>query len=244
MVLGGGLLTATMCAALALTSHVLPAMLVMLITGAGSLAVMSTLMMSAQMALPYWVKARGMAITQMVFSGALTLGSLLWGAVAERTGIPLTLAIAAAGLAAASVLVLRWPLRIQEGIDLTPSVHWPPPITAERVADDRGPVMVTVEYRIDPNTRSAFSDILERLGQVRRRDGAFYWDHFVDTSDPTRHVEVFLTESWVEHLRQHERVTAADQHLQDQVAAFHTGGEPPKVTHLINAHMDIDIGTG
>ena len=46
-------------------------------------------------------------------------------------------------------------------------------------------------------------------------------------------VETFLVESWLEHLRQHERVTQADRRLQEQVQRFALG--TPKVTHLIGA---------
>src|SRR5205085_9285687 len=96
LVFGGGLLAAAMTAMLATAHHMVLAIPVMLITGAGSLAIMSTLMLSAQIALPSWVTARGLAIVQMVFSGALTIGSLLWVAVADRAGLPWTLVVAAA----------------------------------------------------------------------------------------------------------------------------------------------------
>jgi hypothetical protein len=45
-------------------------------------------------------------------------------------------------------------------------------------------------------------------------------------------LETFLVESWLEHLRQHERVTKADMSIQETVQRFHTA-RTPKVTHLI-----------
>ena len=42
-----------------------------------------------------------------------------------------------------------------------------------------------------------------------------------------------MLESWLDHLRQHERVTEADRRIQEQVNAFHRGPTGPKVTHLI-----------
>jgi hypothetical protein len=42
-----------------------------------------------------------------------------------------------------------------------------------------------------------------------------------------------VTESWAEHLRQHERVTAEDREAEQRARAFHLGPEPPKITHLI-----------
>jgi hypothetical protein len=42
----------------------------------------------------------------------------------------------------------------------------------DKIEHDRGPVLVTVEYRIDPRNRQAFLGALEKLGYERRRDGA------------------------------------------------------------------------
>jgi transmembrane secretion effector len=46
--------------------------------------------------------------------------------------------------------------------------------------------------------------------------------------------ETFMVDSWLEHLRQHQRVTKADRTLQNAVSRFHTGG-PPRITHFIAA---------
>ena len=137
LVLGGGLMAAAMTALLATAHHIAVAIPIMLITGAGSLAIMSTLMLSAQVALPPWVKARGLAVVQMVFSGALTLGSLLWGALADWAGIPWTLVVAGAGLAGASFLTLRWRLPSEGGRRLQ---AFPALATiAGSITNDRGP---------------------------------------------------------------------------------------------------------
>jgi hypothetical protein len=80
--------------------------------------------------------------------------------------------------------------------------------------------MVTIEYRVDPAQRTAFAEVLERVGRVRRRDGALLWEHFADKANPARHIEVFIAESWLEHLRQHERVTVADRALEDELRRF------------------------
>ena len=95
--------------------------------------------------------------------------------------------------------------------------------------------MVTVEYRIDATRGAAFAEVLERMGHVRRRDGALLWEHFADTADPSRHVEVFISESWLEHLRQHERVTHADRALEEELRTYQIGDKAPIVTHLISA---------
>jgi hypothetical protein len=47
-------------------------------------------------------------------------------------------------------------------------------------------------------------------------------------------VETFLVDSWLDYLRQHERVTNVDRVLQTQVQRFQLEGMP-KVTHMIAA---------
>ena len=74
---------------------------------------------------------------------------------------------------------------------------------------------------------------MREVSRIRRRDGAMQWGLFVDSADPTLHTEVFMVSSWIEHLRQHERVTHADTDLQDRARAFHLGPEPPEIQHLI-----------
>ena len=108
------------------------------------------------------------------------------------------------------------------------------PITAQNIAYDRGPVLVTVEYHINPQNRAAFLKAIARLEQQRRRDGAYAWGIFEDAAEEGRILETFLVESWTEHLRQHERVTNADRVVQEAVQRFHIHGAP-KVTHYIAA---------
>jgi quinol monooxygenase YgiN len=164
----------------------------------------------------------------------MTVGSAVWGQVAAIVGLPLAHFIAAAGALAAIPLTWRWKLQTGAAIDLTPSMHWPAPVLTHDVEPDRGPVLVTVEYRIDPRDREAFLAALERLCRERRRDGAYRWGVFEDAAEDGRFLETFLVESWLEHLRQHQRVTNADRVLQSAVQRFHVEGAP-KVTHLIAA---------
>jgi quinol monooxygenase YgiN len=108
------------------------------------------------------------------------------------------------------------------------------PIVAKHISRDRGPVLVTVEYRIRPQDRDVFLQALAKLEHGRRRDGAYAWGVFEDTAQEGRMLETFLVESWMEHLRQHERVTQADRVMQDTVDRFDQDGEP-KVTHFVAA---------
>jgi quinol monooxygenase YgiN len=94
--------------------------------------------------------------------------------------------------------------------------------------------MVTVEYRIDPARADEFAQIMNhQMRTIRRRDGAFMWELFSDVEQPARIVECFMVESWLEHLRQHERMTVADHEVIEKARTFHLGSEFPRVTHLV-----------
>jgi MFS family permease len=194
--------------------------------------VLASFNVSAQVALPDWVRGRGLAMFVTVFFGAISLGSAVWGYVAGLIGLPEAHLIAAAGALAMIPLTWRWKLQTGAGIDLAPSMHWPAPVIDRDIESDKGPVLVTVEYRVRPESRDAFLAALETLGEERRRDGAYAWGVFEDAAKEGRFLETFLVESWLEHLRQHQRVTEADSALQGAIYSQHIDGAP-EVTHYI-----------
>ncbi len=200
--------------------------------GAAWLALLSSFNSSAQAVLPSWVRGRAMAIYMLIFFGGLAGGSVLWGTAAAYIGIPRALLVAAGSLVAAFVLTARFKLSRAELLDLTPSMHWPSPAILVQPGPDDKPVLVMVEYRIDPDQADQFGMAMRRLRRTRLRDGALQWNLFVDSADPQRYVESFLVESWLEHLRQHERVTMADREIEREAAAFHKGEGLPRVTHF------------
>jgi MFS family permease len=209
-----------------------------LIAGASWIAAVSSLNVSAQVALPEWVRGRGLAVYVTVMFGALTVGSAIWGELAALAGVPCALLIAAAGGLIAIRFTWAWKLQTGANVDFSPSLHWPDPITTHTIEPDRGPVLVMIEYRIDPTNRKPFLLALGRRSLERRRDGAYDCGIFEDPADEGRFVETFLTDSWLEHLRQHGRVTNSDRVLEHTVRRFQLG-EGPKTTHLISARPGV-----
>lgn len=205
-----------------------------LIAGASWITAVSNLNVSAQVALPDWVRGRGLAMYVTVMFGALTLGSAIWGEAAVWAGVPMALGAAAVGAVIGIALTWKWKLQTGANVDFSPSMHWPDPVTAGPVEPDRGPVLVLIEYHIDPSNRENFLRALGRVARERRRDGAFAWGVFEDPAAQGRFIETFRSDSWNEHLRQHRRVTNADRVL-EQAARIFQVGEGPKTTHLISA---------
>lgn len=219
--------------ALALASSFWIAGAAMLAAGLAWIGMLSSLNLAAQMASPGWVKARALAVYLLVFQGAMTGGAVLWGTLAGRFGVPAVLAAAALGMLATTALARIWRLPQDSAVDLTPSNHWAEPVTAIPPEGDRGPVLIEIEYRIDPDRRAEFVAALRGFRSTRQRDGAIRWDVWEDVAEPGRVIEAFVVESWIEHQRQHARTTQADRLSQRLLHEFHLGERPPLVRHLL-----------
>jgi len=205
----------------------------MLLAGVAWIACMSSFNTAAQTVAPAWARGRVLALFTLVLLGGLAIGSAAWGGFASRFGIARDLDVAAIGLIAVVLFSLRYRLIRLEDLSLTPWVHWPEPVVVAQPKPDEGPVLVTIEYRIDPNRAPEFRRAMRDMRRVRRRDGAFRWGLYSDTADPSRFVETFVVESWAEHLRQHTRTTEADRKIEERAFAFHLGDDPPEAKHLI-----------
>ena len=233
LVAGATVLYAIATLAIAHSGNVVAAGGAMVALGAAWITVVAPLMTAAQAALPAWVRARGLALFWVVFMGGMTAGSVIWGQAASWFGIPYALTFAAIGALVGIVASWKFKIGQHDVDDLSPSLSWPTPMAGDAFEVDRGPVMVTVEYRIDPVREEAFSEAMHDMRRLRRRDGAFMWELFDDIEEPGRKVECFMVESWIEHLRQHERVTVADRDVIAKTRGFHLGNASPKVTHLV-----------
>ncbi len=231
----GSLGIAVMTAFFAVATSQWQALLAGILFGISWVLVLSSVNISAQQALPNWVRARGLSVYLMIFFGGISLGSAFWGWLASHYSI--VIAMNSAALGAVLFALLTCKIKLQQGgeMDLTPSMHWPVPLAAQSVEFDQGPVMVTIAYQINPQDQVDFLHAIHRLRAVRMRNGVYRWGVFENTEIPGQYLEYFMEDSWAEHLRHHERLPKQDKILQDQALIFHQGEEPPKVTHYIAA---------
>jgi MFS family permease len=205
---------------------------VMLIGGAAWVVFFSLINALVPNLAPDWVRARVLAIFILVYQGSFALGSVAWGALAQRAGVRVALLYAGIGTVGTMLFVLFAKLP-DTTADLSPWIHWRTPITDKELASDldRGPVLVTTEYTVNPEQGELFVEAIHELGRLRRRDGAYWWGIFRDTEVPDVYLETFLVDSWAEHLRQHQRETQADRELERRLSSYVVG--EPKVHHLI-----------
>lgn len=210
--------------------------------GAAWLGLLSTLHVSAQTAVPQWVRARALSVYLMVYAAGMTGGAVLWGAVAKSHGVPAALMIAAAGLLVAMFITWRLTLGGEDGLSRSAPAALMRSAGHDDIAPERGPVAVHVEYSVAHDDAEAFVTAAQSMERIRRRDGALSWGLFEDPDTPGRYVETFVVESWAEHMRQHHRGTAGDAPLFERVRAFHRGDGPPKVTHWIAVNAADETG--
>lgn len=227
-----GLLYAATLTVIALVPSFLAALAALVLSGVAWMAVTSTLQAELQLMLPAWVRARGVAVYMVTFTGAQTGGALLWGVVANRLGLrPAILAAAVVVLAAALAGLLR---RVPETghLDPQPAVYWTDPRLAFDPQPDTGPVLIAVHFTVAPERQHDFLTSMEELRRSRRRTGATRWELYRDGEHPERFVEVFRVPTWEEHLRQHEgRLTASDRTIEEAALAF---SDPPAwADHLL-----------
>jgi quinol monooxygenase YgiN len=227
MITAGIVLQTGAALAFALSTNVVVLGAAMVASGFAWISVASSLGVTAQLALPAWVRGRGLATVQMAYMGGGTLGALLWGQIATSWSLVAAFAVSAVGAAASFLLARRYPVSTLREENLAPSQHWREPELVTSVEHDEGPVQVMVEYQSDPKNDSAFIALMKQSRQSRMRAGASSWAFFRDPENPGRYVEQWVEESWLELLRHRDRLTVSERELRDAKWAFHIGSEPP-----------------
>ncbi|MEO8133225.1 MAG: MFS transporter [Betaproteobacteria bacterium] len=244
VVTGGAILWTVASLIVAAAEHTALALVGVCAAGAAWVSVLASLSAGTQSAAPAWVRARAVAMSLVVMQAALAVGSVVWGSIATVAGTPAALATSSGLLLVLLALNRRVRVRLGNDADVTPGVQLPDlAIKVEPLPDD-GPVLIQIEYRIDPENRDAFLRSIHKIEATRRRNGASAWRVFRDLGEDGRFVERFVISSWAEYVRLRTRMTIADRHLQDRVEQFQRKGVPLGVSRLIGiTEHDMPPGT-
>ncbi len=231
LVLRATLLQSVAMVAVAVAPNLWVAALSMLVNGMAWITSANSLSVSAQLALPDWVRARGMSMYQMAIMGGSAIGAALWGQIATVSSVPTALLVAAGSGVVCMLLAQRWVLDTSLEEDLTPSREFKAPVADAPPGD--GHVVVTIAYVIDPLRADDFKALMKESRRSRLRQGALGWDLLRDMGKPGHYIEQIIDDTWTEHLRRFDRVTASDVALRERKLAFHIGDEPPVITRCV-----------
>ena len=207
---------------LALVRSEIEAIVVMLAFGAGWIAVLAVLNVGIQNSVAGWVRARMLAAYVVVYFGSFSLGSLVWGAVADHVGPTMTLMAAGSSALLATIALVMLPAEVGEPPDLQPMPSSDAPLLLSP-GDDHGAVLVTNEWRVRPENASEFDEAMAALRASRHRTGAVSWRRWRDPDDEVFRRESYIVESRVEHLRQETRRTMADEAAWHNILALADG---------------------
>jgi MFS family permease len=227
----GAVVTGLAIAGLALSPFVWLAAAAMFVAGSTWILVANSVTIAAQLSLPDWIRARGMSIYQMAIMGTTASGAYLWGKLASLTSVPTSLAAAGASMVVISLLIRGRTLEVIA--DLTPTHPFNEPVPQLPIELDDGPIMVTIEYLVDPARRAEFESIMAESRSARMRAGAVSWGLFEDVERPARFVEYFACDTWADYLRRFDRFTAADEELHGRRHAFHIAESPPRISRFV-----------
>ncbi|MGI5214444.1 MFS transporter [Plantactinospora sp. CA-290183] len=202
--------------------------------GLAWVTVLSNINAEVQLFLPGWVRARGLAVYQVVFAGGQALGALAWGVVADLASLVVAHLGAAVLMIAGALTVRVWPLPDLRAVERDPATHWPEVDLVDEPDPSVGPVVVILTYAVRPEQKGAFVAAMEDVRAARQRTGAMRWGLYREGESTDRFIEVYELPSWDEHLRQHGgRLTKADQAAELR-ALSHADGAP-QVSHLLPA---------
>lgn len=197
------------------------------------IGILSNLHFSVQSVAPAWVRSRAMSVYLLCYFASAASGSATWGRLAETYGLRNGMLWAGGLLVITCLSSFFAPVKSGEDLNLHPSHHWPDPEVKLPIEPEQGPVLVTVEYRVNLEDADEFRRRMRGVKEQRLQNGVLRWGLFVDIEEPTLFREVYLEESWEAHLRQHERVTAHEQEVAQYAYSLHKGEEMPKVHHLL-----------
>lgn len=184
-------------------------------------------------AVPAWVRARAIAVFLLTFQGCLAGGSLVWGTFAAYTSMPMAILTAAALLVVGTICTAPFKVASSENSDLRTARSTPEPNIITNPHPDHGPVLVTVEYFIDPERMPDYRKAMAALEILRRRNGAYQWYLFNDLAKSGRYVETFFVENWGEYLRHMQRGTIDDNNAEKLAYSFHLNEEAPAICHML-----------
>jgi hypothetical protein len=208
-------------------------MLVQLLSGAGWVLALATFNVTVQTSAPRWVVGRALSLYQMTAFAGMAGGSWLWGVLAGRFGISTALLVAAFVLLAGIALGARFAQPQTEDLKLDLLKRWKEPEVALAIEERSGPVVITIEYRIREQDTVEFLAAMGERRRIRRRDGARHWTLLRDLAEPDLWIERYHSPTWLDYVRQNQRVTQEDAVILDRIHRLHQGPGKPRVRRMI-----------
>jgi MFS family permease len=192
----------------------------MVVAGAANMLSIALISVSVQLSVPRWVAARAIAGYQSSLTGGIALGAWIWGRVAAHWSIEVAYLASGVALCLTPLIGLLLPMRRTSPTDVEMIEIGAEPEVALDITARSGPIVVEIDYQVDPAEARKFYEVMLKLQRARLRNGAYQWSLARDLADPALWTERYHLPTWLDYLRLRSRFTHADRALQAAADAF------------------------
>lgn len=192
----------------------------MLVAGAAWMVLIAQFNVAVQLSAPRWVTARALSCFGCAITGGMAMGAWGWGAVAAHLGTGNAMMLSGLVVCCTPLLGVVWrlPGKIPDGLEMHQQEQQPRVGLAMTARS--GPIIIEVDYRVDPDKARDYYEAMQNLRSARLRSGAFGWTLARDIGDPELWTETYQCPTWSDYLRQRDRMTQGDRALQEVADRF------------------------
>lgn len=186
-----------------------------------------------QLSAPRWVTARALSLYSSAMTGGVAIGAWIWGVATLHFGVSHALLLSGTAVLLTALVGFLIPLLDDRDID-TESVGIANEVEVGMALTMRsGPIVVEVEYKVDPDQARQFYAVAQKLQRIRKRNGGFEWSISRDIADPSLWVERYHCPTWGDYLRLRDRYTKAELDIQAEVDSFNRAGMGMRVRRML-----------
>jgi len=199
------------------------------IMGACNILSVSMLNVTIQLSAPRWVTARALSLYSSAITAGIGIGAWAWGVVAAHTNVGFAFIASGVAMLATVLVGFLFPLHSDEEVDTEAVDIGYEPEVGLGLTLRSGPVVIEVEYDVDPDQAREFYGVMVRLQRARNRIGAFDWSISRDIANPALWVERYHCPTWGDYLRMRDRYTQIEFELQEMADSFNRTGHGHRV---------------
>ncbi|GLK45354.1 MULTISPECIES: MFS transporter [Novosphingobium] len=207
--------------------------LAFLLVGAGNILTIAMLNVTVQLSAPRWVTARALSLFSSAITAGIGVGAWGWGVVAARHDVAFALVASGMAVAATALLGTILPIREDPEADMDSVEIGHEPSAALPLTLRSGPLVVEVEYDVDPGQAREFYEVMMTMQKVRKRNGGFDWTISRDIENPALWTERYHCPTWGDYLRMRGRYTQSDFDIQAQADGFNRSNHGRRVRRLL-----------
>jgi MFS family permease len=211
----------------------------MVVAGVANMLAISLINVGVQLSVPRWVAGRALASYQASLTAGVGLGAWMWGHVATHHGLQASFLISGAATILTPLIGLLVPMRPLSPTDVEMIELGHEPEVELGITPRSGPIVIEIDYQVDPNEARKFYEVMLRMQSARQRNGAFEWSLARDLSDPALWTERYHLPTWLDYCRLRTRFTQADRELQAAADSFNDS----KVTKRVRRRLERPFGS-